>query len=62
MEHLSEAAYTDISTKIGNRDYFIKTAIDMIAHEKTREFTLIGFGVSNIATVNQMYGPAEGDR
>lgn len=62
VEHLSEAAYTDISTKIGNRDYFIKTAIDMIAHEKTREFTLIGFGVSNIATVNQMYGPAEGDR
>ncbi len=62
VEKLSVAAYTDITTKIGNRDYFIKKTIEVLERDKEREFTLIGFGISNIATVNQMYGPSEGDR
>ncbi len=62
VEHLSEAAYTDITTKIGNRDYFIKKTIELLGREKERQFTMIGFGIANIATVNQMYGPSEGDR
>lgn len=62
VKDLSEAAYTDITTKIKNRDYFIKKTIELLEREKTREFTLIGFGVSNIAMVNQIYGDSEGDR
>ncbi len=62
IEQLSKTAYTDITTKIGNRDFFIKRTIDMLSRETSRDFTLIGFGVSNISTVNKMYGPSEGDR
>ncbi|MBQ8592341.1 MAG: EAL domain-containing protein [Lachnospiraceae bacterium] len=62
VEKLSKVAYTDITTKIGNRDYFIKKTIELMEREKNGEFTLIGFGVSNIGTVNQMYGSSEGDR
>lgn len=62
VEHLSEAAYTDITTKIGNRDYFIKRMVEVLGRDQSENFTLIGFGISNIAMVNRMYGPAEGDR
>ena len=59
---LQKTAQTDITTKIGNRDYFIKKTIDMLAREGAKDFTLIGFEIANIATVNQMFGPSEGDR
>ena len=59
---LQKAAHTDITTKIGNRDYFIRKTIDMLAREERKDFTLIGFEIANIATVNQMFGPSEGDR
>ena len=55
-------AYTDITTKIGNRDYFIKQTLELLAREKDTSFTLIGFSISNIETVNHMYGSSEGDR
>ena len=62
VESLNKAAYTDITTKIGNRDYFIKKTIELLNREKDKEFTLIGFQIANIGKVNQMFGPAEGDR
>lgn len=62
VDHLSRAAYTDITTKIGNRDYFIQKTIQLLEREKHRDFTLIGFSISNIAMVNRMFGPAEGDK
>ena len=62
VKNLSTAAYTDITTKIGNRDYFIKKSIELIEREKGKQFTMIGFTIANIGTVNQMYGPSEGDR
>ncbi len=62
VDHLKRAAYTDITTKIGNRDYFIQKTIQLLEREKHREFTLIGFSISNIAMVNRMFGPAEGDK
>ena len=62
VEKLSLTAYTDITTKIGNRDYFIKKTIEVLERDADKEFTLIGFGVSNIGTVNRMYGSSEGDR
>ncbi len=61
VKELRVAAYTDITTKIGNRDYFIKKAIELLADEK-QEYTMLGFNVANIDTVNHMYGSSEGDR
>lgn len=62
VKQWSKAAYTDITTKIGNRDYFIKKTIEILDREKETQFTLIGFSISNLAKVNQIYGSAEGDR
>lgn len=62
VKYWSKIAYTDITTKIGNRDYFIKKAIENFERYKGSEFTLIGFSVSGIARINQIYGPAEGDK
>ena len=61
VEHLNETAYTDITTKIGNRDFFIKKMLERLDSEKDAGI-LIGFGITNIGTVNRLYGPAEGDR
>lgn len=62
VKYWSKVAYTDITTKIGNRDYFIKKTIEKLERDRGREYTLIGFSISNIAKINQTYGPAEGDR
>ena len=62
VQNLSEAVYTDITTKIGNRDFFIKRALEMLNAGTAEDYTLIGFGITNIGTVNRIYGPAEGDR
>lgn len=62
VDKLSMAAYTDITTKIGNRDYFIKKTIEMIERDPKSPYTLIGFRVANIETINHMYGSSEGDR
>lgn len=62
VKYWSKVAYTDITTKIGNRDYFIKKTIELLEREKKTHFTLIGFSIANLAKVNQIYGSAEGDR
>lgn len=62
VKYWSKVAYTDITTKIGNRDYFIKKTIEVLEREKRTNFTLIGFSIANLAKVNQIYGSAEGDR
>ena len=62
VSDLNKAAYTDITTKIGNRDFFIKRSLEVFAREQDKNFTLIGFEISNIGTVNRMFGPAESDR
>lgn len=62
VQDLSEAAYTDITTKIGNRDFFIKRALEMLNGDGEVDYTLIGFGITNIGMINRIYGPAEGDR
>jgi len=62
VKYWSKVAYTDITTKIGNRDYFIKKTIDFMERGKNINFTLIGFSIANLAKVNQIYGSSEGDR
>lgn len=62
VERLKLAAHTDITTKIGNREYFIDRMLEILRKKPNKDFTLIGFGIANIGTVNRLYGPAEGDR
>ncbi len=62
VKYWSKVAYTDITTKIGNRDYFIKKTIERLEKNPGAGFTLIGFSISNLAKVNQIYGSSEGDR
>lgn len=62
VERLKLAAHTDITTKIGNRDYFIDRMLEILRHKPNGDFTLLGFKISNMGTVNRLYGPSEGDR
>ena len=62
VKQLNKAAYTDITTKIGNRDYFIYKTVERMEEQKNDRFTLIGFQIANLGRVNQMFGPSEGDR
>lgn len=62
IEDLHETAYTDITTKISNRDYFIKRTLEMLQEDAEKPLTLVGFGVTNLPTVQRLYGPGEGDR
>lgn len=62
VKKLSKAAYTDITTKIANREYFIQETISLLDREPNKNYTLIGFKVANIDTINHMYGSSEGDR
>lgn len=62
VERLKLAAHTDITTKIGNREYFIDRMLEILEKKPNKDFTLVGFGIANIGTVNRLYGPAEGDR
>lgn len=62
VKYWSKVAYTDITTKIGNRDYFIKNTIEQLEKNLGAAYTLIGFSISNLAKVNKLYGSSEGDR
>lgn len=62
VKYWRKAAQTDITTKIGNRDYFIRKTLELLEREKSTGFTMIGFSISNLAKVNQIYGSSEGDR
>lgn len=60
IEGLNETAYTDITTKMSNRDYFIKRTLELLAEDTDQSLTLLGFGITNLSTVNSLYGPEEG--
>ena len=62
IEGLNETAYTDITTKMSNRDYFIKRTLELLAEDTEQSLTLLGFGITNLSTVNSLYGPEEGDK
>lgn len=62
VKKLSKAAYTDSTIKIANREYFIQETIALLDREPNGTYTLIGFKVANLDTINHMYGSTEGDR
>lgn len=53
---------TDITTKIGNRDYFIKKTLQLLERNPEYKYTIISFSISNIELISKLFGPVEGDR
>ncbi|MDD3368589.1 MAG: GGDEF domain-containing protein [Lachnospiraceae bacterium] len=60
MDELHVTAYTDAITKIGNKDYFMKYVPEKLAGNES--YILLCFGISNIVTINRLYGSNEGDK
>lgn len=58
---LEQAAYYHSITNIGNMEYFVLHKDRFFQSYPDSSFTLIVFGVANIAKINKLYGPLEGD-
>ena len=61
LEKLNTVAYTNPITKLGNIDYFFESARNLLANNPLETYTLVAFNIQNIGTINQLFGPTEGD-
>lgn len=59
---LNRTIHTHALTKIGNLDYFIERCSSLFEKYSDSHFVMIGFSISNMGTINQLYGPSEGDK
>lgn len=62
LDKLNKVAYINPISKIGNLDYFIHESKEQFIDEENTPFTLITFNISNMGTVNKLFGPTEGDK
>ncbi|MDE6202833.1 MAG: diguanylate cyclase, partial [Lachnospiraceae bacterium] len=62
IKELNETAFTHTVTKIGNIDYFIDRCSSLFERYPRSQFTMIGFSISNMGRINQIFGPSEGDK
>lgn len=62
INDLSETAYTHTVTKIGNIDYFIDKCASLFDQYPRSKFVMVGFSISNMGKINQIFGPSEGDK
>ena len=64
IEELRNIAYLNATTNIWNIDYFLEKAEKELKNEenKSSDFTLVAFNISNIGKINQLFGPTEGDK
>lgn len=62
LHKLNKIAYINPISKIGNLDYFIHESCEQFFDNKPTPFTLITFNISNMGTVNKLFGPTEGDK
>lgn len=62
IRELHETAYTHTVTKIGNIDYFIDRCSALFDRYPLSKYVMVGFSISNMGKVNQVLGPAEGDK
>ncbi|MGN0341736.1 MAG: EAL domain-containing protein [Roseburia sp.] len=62
LERLNKIAYINPISKIGNLDYFISETTKQFLDTEGTEFTLITYNISNMGSVNKLFGPTEGDR
>lgn len=62
IKDLNETAYTHTVTKIGNIDYFIDKCSSLFDRYPRSKFVMVGFSISNMGKINQIFGPSEGDK
>ena len=62
VEELNKTAFTHTVTKIGNIDYFIDRCAALFNRYPLSEFVMVGFSISNMGKINQIFGPSEGDK
>ncbi|MBR1692577.1 MAG: GGDEF domain-containing protein [Lachnospiraceae bacterium] len=62
LNKLNKVAYINPISKIGNLDYFINEACNQFFDGENTPFTLLVFNISNMGTVNKLFGPTEGDK
>lgn len=62
IKELNDTAFTHTVTKIGNIDYFIDRCSSMFDRYPNSRFTIVGFSISNMGKINQIFGPSEGDK
>lgn len=62
IKDLNETAYTHTVTKIGNIDYFIDRCSSLFDRYPRSKFVMVGFSISNMGKINQIFGPSEGDK
>lgn len=62
ISNLNTTAYTHTVTKIGNIDYFIDRCSSLFDRYPHSKFVMVGFSISNMGTINQIFGPSEGDK
>lgn len=62
IQELNETAYTHTITKIGNIDYFIDCCSSLFDRFPLARFVMVGFSISNMGKINQVFGPSEGDK
>ena len=62
IKDLHKTAYTHTVTKIGNIDYFIDRCSSLFERYPYSEFVMVGFSISNMGKINQIFGPSEGDK
>lgn len=62
LNKLNKIAYINPISKIGNLDFFIHESCEQFFDDENTPFTLITFNISNMGTVNKLFGPTEGDK
>lgn len=62
IRELNETAFTHTVTKIGNIDYFIDRCSSLFDRYPRSQFAMVGFSISNMGKINQIFGPSEGDK
>lgn len=62
IKELNETAFTHTVTKIGNIDYFIDRCSSLFDRYPRSKFVMVGFSISNMGQINQIFGPSEGDK
>lgn len=62
LEKLNKIAYINPISRIGNLDYFMAESTKIFTANPNSSFTLITFNISNMVSVNKLFGSSEGDR
>ncbi len=62
LESLNKIAYVNPISKIWNLEYFIEQSLELFRKNPAARFTMITFCISNMVSVNKLFGSGEGDK